>query len=75
MNDKQLDIAYFIAFCVEQYKAQKGMSGAEVMNLFHLYGVDEYLERCYEPLHTQGARWLMAEIDEFIDMQKKEVVL
>jgi hypothetical protein len=74
MRDEQLDIAYFIAFCVEQYKNLHGMSGKEVMSLFDTYGVASHLEQHYDVLHTQGHHWLLAEIDDFIaDRKKREV--
>ena len=33
------------------------------MQLLNQYGVLEYLEECYEPLHTQSAQWIMEEND------------
>ena len=35
------------------------------------YGVLEYLEEFYEPLHTQSAQWIMEDIDEFIENRKQ----
>ena len=70
MNNRKQDIAYFVSFCVEQYKTAKGMSGKEAMEVLNQYGVLEYLEECYEPLHTQGKQWLLEEIDEFINLRK-----
>lgn len=72
MKDKNLDIAYFLSFCIEQYKNIHHMSGEEVVALFDCYGVLPYLEENFEVLHTQGHRWLVEEIDEFIDNRKKE---
>lgn len=66
MNKKEKDIALFIAFCIEEYAADKGMSGEEVLDMFTKYGVTDYLNKCFEPLHTQGRQWLIDEIDEFI---------
>lgn len=66
MNKKEKDIALFIAFCIEEYAADKGMSGEEVLDVFTKYGVTDYLNKCFEPLHTQGRQWLIDEIDEFI---------
>ena len=43
MNNKDQDIAYFISFCIEQYKKAKGLSGAEVMDIFVKFGVLEEL--------------------------------
>ena len=70
MSNRKQDIAYFVSFCVEQYKSAKGLSGEEAMNVLNRYGVLEYLEECYEPLHTQGKQWLLEEIDEFINIRK-----
>lgn len=72
MKDQELDIAYFLSFCIEQYKNKHQMSGEEVAILFEQYGVLPYLEDNFEVLHTQGHRWLMEEIDEWINQQKNE---
>ena len=70
MDNRKQDIAYFVSFCVEQYKTAKGISGKEAVNILNHYGVLEYLEKGYEPLHTQGKQWLLEEIDEFINFRK-----
>lgn len=70
MDKKDKDIALFVAFCIEEYASAKGMTGEQVFDLFAQYGVIGYLSQCFEPLHTQGRQWLMAEIDEFIDLRK-----
>lgn len=72
MDKKQQDIAYFISFCIEQYKNAKGLSGGEVMQEFSKYGVLEYLRDFFDVLHTQSYQWLLANIDEFINLRKKE---
>ena len=69
-KDKELDIAYFLSFCMEQYKNKHKISGEEVATLFERHGVLSYLKDNFEVLHTQGHRWLMEEIDELIDKQK-----
>lgn len=71
MIDNAKDIALFVAFCIEEYAAAKGKKGEEVLDLFARHGVVDYLCQCYEPLHTQGRQWLVAEIDEFMDLRKK----
>lgn len=71
MSEKELDITYFISFCIEQYKMHTSKSGAEVIELFNHYGVDTYLLENYEVLHTQSRQWLMEEIDEFIQIRKE----
>lgn len=72
MEQKTEDIAMFISFCIEQYKTAKGISGEEAMRTLSHYGVLEYLEECFDVLHTQGHQWLLADIDEFIANRKKE---
>ena len=72
MEKKDKDIALFVAFCIEEYGAAKGMAGDQVLDLFSQYGVTDYLSNCFEPLHTQGLQWLIAEIDEYISINKKD---
>lgn len=72
MNKKDKNIALFVAFCIEEYGAAKGMTGEQVLDLFSQYGVTDYLSKCFEPLHTQGRQWLIEEIDEFIGIRKNK---
>ncbi len=72
MSKNVKDIALFVAFCIEEYGAAKGMTGGQVLDLFVHYGVTDYLCNCFEPLHTQGRQWLMDEIDEFIEIRKEK---
>lgn len=74
MSKKEKDIAMFVAFCIEEYRVAKGLTGEEAVDLFAKYGVTDYLCDCYNTLHTQGREWLISEIDEFIDIRKKEEV-
>ena len=71
MNKRKLDIAYFLSFCIEQYKKEKGIAGAEAAQLLQGYGVLEYLKEHFEVLHTQSKQWLLADIDEFIKLRKE----
>ena len=72
MNKKEKDIAFFVAFCIEEYGAAKRMTGEQTIDLFSQYGVTDYLSNCFEPLHTQGRQWLIAEIDEYISINKRD---
>ena len=67
MNKKEKDIAFFVAFCIEEYGAAKRMTGEQTIDRFSQYGVIDYLCKCFEPLHTQSRQWLVAEIYEFIE--------
>ena len=72
MTKRNQDIAYFLSFCLEQYKTAKGMTGAEAVHVFDRYGLLEYLERHYEPLHSQSRQWILEDIDEFIHIREGE---
>lgn len=74
MSKKDKDIALFVSFCIEEYGEVKGLTGDRVLDLFSEYGVTDYLSECFEPLHTQGRQWLIAEIDEFIEIRKKKKI-
>ncbi len=71
MNKKKQDLAYFLSFCIEQYKAKKGMTGEEAFQLLNKYGVMEYLYEHFEVLHTQSHQWILADIDEFMAIRKE----
>ena len=73
MDKRELDIAYFLSFCIEQYKMERDLSGEDTMNLFDKYNVLSYLSDNFEVLHTQGRQWLMEEIKDYIAKQKEEM--
>lgn len=66
MKNREDDIAYFVAFCIEAYKNAHSMCGAEAARLLADQGVLTYLSDNYDVLHTQSIPWLLAEIDELI---------
>lgn len=70
MSKRSLDIAYFLSFCIEQYKEKHRLSGNEAAQILSQHGVLEYLEEHFEPLHSQSRQWLMEEIEEFIKKKK-----
>lgn len=74
MNKKKQDIAYFVSFCVEQYKTVKHLTGKEAMRQLDEYKVLDYLCEHYEILHTQSHQWILEDIDEFIALRKGERV-
>ena len=70
MDKKKQDIAYFVSFCIEQYKNAKHLTGAETLQLLDKYKVLDYLCEHYEILHTQSRQWILEDIDEFINIRK-----
>jgi len=61
----------FIAFCIENYQSIKNKTKEEVLFLFGKYNVYDYLQKVYDPLHTQGVNFIIAEIELFIKSQEK----
>jgi len=66
MSRREIDESYFVAFCIEQYKAVAGLDGSAVAELFYRKGVTDYLSDNFDVLHTQSRQWLMEEIDEYL---------
>ena len=66
------DVAYFVSWCIEQYKSVAGLSGTAAMELLDQYGILQYLADNFEVLHTQGKEWLMEEIEEQLNIRRKE---
>ena len=72
MDKKKQDIAYFVSFCIEQYKNAKHLTGAEAMQLLDKYKVLDYLSEHYEILHTQSRQWILEDIEDFIKLRKNK---
>ena len=56
----------FIILCAEEYKNAKGLTGAEVMDLFTRYAVCEYIKSYYESLHTFGTKYVVDDLDSYV---------
>ncbi len=62
--------AKFMIYCVEEYKKAKSLTGKGVMELFRKYNIIEYLLACYGALHTTGGRYIVEDIDLFIQARE-----
>jgi len=71
MDKNTQDVAYFLSFCIEQYKEEKGLGGADAMRELYRYGVLDYLSEHFDVLHTQSKQWILADIDDFINIRKR----
>lgn len=60
----------FIIYCIEEYKNQMDMIGKDVVNLFDKYHIFEYIKTCYEVLHTTGSKYIVEDINTFINTRK-----
>ena len=60
----------FKTFCFEAYKAAHKLTGRKTIELFVRYGVLDYLNDCYDVLHTTGRDYIIEDIDLFINARK-----
>lgn len=60
----------FLIYCIEIYKSAKSMTGAEVMRLFTKYRVSEYVKSYFEALHTTGEKYIISDIDLYIQARQ-----
>ena len=74
MGKKKQDIAYFLSFCIEQYKNEPHISGNDAMEMLNGYGVLEYLKDHYEILHTQSRQWILEDIENYISIRKNRTL-
>lgn len=64
-NETQKEIR-FIAYCVELFKSAKGLTGAEVSDIFTKHGVWDYIYDCYGALHVTSPSCTVEDISSFI---------
>ena len=63
-------VARFVVFCIERYRLRGGLSPAAVLAMFKESGVEEFLMRNFEVLHSQSVEYILREIDLFIKKQR-----
>jgi len=62
--------ADFKVFCLERYKCEHNMKGKDTFRLFKEYGVLDYLGSFYDVLHSFGDKYLVEDIDLFIEARR-----
>lgn len=60
------DEGKFLVFCMECYRAAKGMSGREVSAYFARHGLFDYVMRYFGSLHTTGVNYIVADLDSYV---------
>ena len=60
----------FLIYCTETYKNEKNLTGKQIAELFTRYRVWEYIYSYYEALHTTGAKYIVEDIDLYIEAGK-----
>jgi len=63
--------AEFITYCMEEYKAAKGITGKEAIMLFKKHNIIDYIVTCYGALHTMGGLAIAEDIDSLIEKANK----
>lgn len=63
MDDK----THFVVYCIEEYKAAKGLDGKGVIDLFNRYCVIDYIFDYYDALHTTGRQYIVDDISMYIE--------
>lgn len=63
----------FLVFCAEQYKMARNMTGRDLAELFTRYGIWDYLYSCFEALHTTGTKYIINDIDQYIQERGNEL--
>jgi len=61
------DNADFIAYCLEEYKAAKKITGKEAIAIYKKYDIISYIISCYGALHTMGGLAITEDIDSLIN--------
>jgi hypothetical protein len=56
----------FVIYCIETYKAEKNLPGAQAYGLLDSAGALDYIDECYEALHTFGDKEIVRNIEEYL---------
>ena len=67
------DNCVFLAYAAERYKNEKKMNGSELKTLFDKYDVWNYIYSSAPALHTTGDKYIIEDIDLFIESKKIDV--
>ena len=63
--------ADYLVFAAEQYRFAKGLTGAQLVDLFERYGVAKFIMDSFELFHIECEKNMIAAVDEFIESQKQ----
>ena len=70
-DNKEAQHTRFVVFCLEAYKRNEHLTGADAADLFILHGVVEYLEHGYDVLHTLGESALVEDIRDYLQHRRQ----
>ena len=60
----------YLVFAAEQYRFAKGLTGAQVAELFEKYGVSKFIMDSFEFFHIESEENMIAAVDEFIERRR-----
>ena len=60
----------YLVFAAEQYRFAKGLTGAQVAELFEKYGVSKFIIDSFELFHIESEENMIAAVDEFIGRRR-----
>ncbi len=60
----------FLIYCLEIYKNAKRLNGKQTIELFKKYNVIDYILSYYEALHTTGDKYIVNDIDLYIQARQ-----
>ena len=63
--------ADYLVFAAEQYRFAKGLTGAQLVDLFERYGVAKFIMDSFELFHIESEKNMIAAVAEFIESQKQ----
>lgn len=65
-----MEILKFKLFCIEMYKINYSISGKKTLELFNKYKVFNFIEECYDVLHTLDEKIITEDIYNYIENRK-----
>jgi hypothetical protein len=66
------NVTKFLVYCIEIYKTANKLNGKQVIRLFNQYGILDFIVSCYGALHTTGPEYIIEDITDFIEEQRKK---
>ncbi len=66
----EVELSRFVVFCMESYKRDASLNGADVAEIFMRYEVIDYLKEGYDVLHSLGERALVEDIRDYIERRQ-----
>ena len=60
----------YLVFAAEQYRFVKGLTGAQVAELFERYGVSKFIMDSFELFHIESEENMITAVGEFVEQRR-----